>query len=165
MYQAHGLEELLQHHIQHYNPKRYWKYREIVIAPSSKWPKLIRLLMLLYIKRCDAFNNASLGTYIGAGSKFLSPPRFAHGLNGIVIAGDAIIGRNADIFQQVTIMSGGTIIGDNVMIGAGAKILGGVKIGNNVKIGANAVVISDVPDNATVVMQKPRIILHENKKI
>ena len=47
---------------------------------------------------------------------------------------------------------GGTApkIGDNVIIGAGARIFGGVIIGNNVSIGANAVVVHDVPDNATV---------------
>ena len=44
------------------------------------------------------------------------------------------------------------------MIGAGAKILPGVIIGSNVKIGANCVVVEDVPDNATVVLPKPRII-------
>ena len=42
-------------------------------------------------------------------------------------------------------------IGNNVFIGAGAKILGSVYIGNNVKIGANAVVTKDVPDGSTVV--------------
>jgi serine O-acetyltransferase len=42
------------------------------------------------------------------------------------------------------------VIGDNVFIGAGAKILGGIKIGNNVTIGANAVVVRDVPDGRTV---------------
>ena len=53
---------------------------------------------------------------------------------------------------------GGGVIGDNVLIGAGAKVLSGVKIGDNVKIGANAVVIEDIPDNATVVLLKPRVI-------
>jgi serine O-acetyltransferase len=43
------------------------------------------------------------------------------------------------------------IFGDNVDIGAGAKILGNIKIGNNVTIGANAVVLCDVPDNAIAV--------------
>lgn len=52
-----------------------------------------------------------------------------------------------------------TVIGDNVMIGSNVYIAPGVHIGNNVKIGANAVVVEDIPDNATVVMQKPRIII------
>ena len=55
--------------------------------------------------------------------------------------------------------AGGTVIGDNVMLGAGSKILPGVTIGNNVKVGANCVVVEDIPDNATVVLPKPRIIL------
>ena len=42
-------------------------------------------------------------------------------------------------------------IGDNVLIGCGAKILGNITIGNNAKIGANAVILKDVPDNATAV--------------
>lgn len=46
------------------------------------------------------------------------------------------------------------------MFGAGAKVLPGIKIGNNMKIGANCVVIEDIPDNATVVLPRPRIIVH-----
>lgn len=42
-------------------------------------------------------------------------------------------------------------LGNNVMIGAGAKILGPIKIGNNVKVGANSVVLKNIPDNTTVV--------------
>ena len=78
-------------------------------------------------------------------------------LNGIVINSNTQIGKNATIFQQVTIgvadidSQKAPIIGNNVLIGAGAKILGNIKIGNNVKIGANAVVTKNVPDNCTVV--------------
>lgn len=46
-----------------------------------------------------------------------------------------------------------------MIIGAGATILGGITIGNNVKIGAGCIVVEDVSENATVVMNKPRIIL------
>lgn len=70
----------------------------------------------------------------------------------------AKIGENCTVAQQVVIgykggFSGGGVptLGDNVYVGAGAKILGEVKIGNNVKIGANAVVLKDIPDNATAV--------------
>ncbi len=50
------------------------------------------------------------------------------------------------------------------MIGAVAKILPGIKIGNNVKIGANAVVIEDIPANATVVLQRPRVIMKQKQE-
>lgn len=65
------------------------------------------------------------------------------------------------IFQQVTIAHGNVKIGNNVLIGAGAKILPNVTIGNNVKIGANCVVVENIPDNSTVVMPKPNIIVKD----
>lgn len=78
---------------------------------------------------------------------------------GIIINRTASIGRNVTIFHQVTIGVNehhgrpdvAPTIGDNVFIGAGAKIIGPITVGNNVRIGANAVVTKDVPDNATVV--------------
>ncbi|WP_113808598.1 DapH/DapD/GlmU-related protein [Enterococcus faecium] len=118
------------------------------------------------IKKMDAFHNASLGTHIGFSSaKFEERPYLPHGLNGIIVSNDAIIGRQCQLYHQVTIgggNGGSPVIGDNVLIGAGAKIIGPVKIGNNVKIGAGCVVTIDVPDNATVVMDKPRIILNRD---
>ena len=143
--------------VQHYNPKKYWKYRNIVIDPKNKTNKIIKYLMLYYIKKCDAFNNASFGTNINYGATFKTPPILRHGLNGIVISKYAKFGKNVEIFQQVSITEDGhkpktsAIIGDNVFIGAGAKIIGNVKIGNNVLIGANAVVVNDIPSNCTVV--------------
>ena len=63
------------------------------------------------------------------------------------------------------ILGGGApTIGSNCLIGAGAKIIGNVHVGNNVRIGANAIVVDDVPDNCTVVMNKPRVIVRENEK-
>ncbi|MEI6178170.1 MAG: serine acetyltransferase, partial [Verrucomicrobiota bacterium] len=53
---------------------------------------------------------------------------------------------------------GSPTIGDGCYIGCGASIIGNVRIGNNVRIGANCVVVCDIPDNSTVVMQKARII-------
>ena len=88
----------------------------------------------------------------------LPPPILPHGMNGIVIGHDTKVGRNVEIYQQVTIAKGGCVIGDNVLLGAGCKILNGCRIGNNVKIGANCVVVEDIPDGATCVLNKPRII-------
>lgn len=90
-----------------------------------------------------------------------------HGLYGVFISKDAVIGENCVIFHQVTIGSnsiegsehyGAPKIGNNVYIGAGAKIIGGITIGDNVNIGANCIVFSDIPSNSTVVMNAPRII-------
>jgi serine O-acetyltransferase len=68
---------------------------------------------------------------------------------------------NAIIFHNVTIghaKPGPVIIGDRLYAGTGAKILGPLQIGDDVTIGANAVVTFDVPDGATVVSQKARMI-------
>ena len=79
-------------------------------------------------------------------------------VNGIVISPDARIGSNPTILQQATVgidefksTSTAPIIGDNVFIGAGAKIIGPIEIGDNVRIGASAVVTKNIPSNSTVV--------------
>lgn len=80
-----------------------------------------------------------------------------HGM-GIVIGETATIGNDCTMYHNSTL--GGTgkdklkrhpDIGNNVMIGAGAKILGPIKIGNNVKIGANSTVLKNIPDDVTVI--------------
>ena len=80
-----------------------------------------------------------------------------HGM-GIVIGETAVIGNNCVIYHQVTL--GGTgkeklkrhpTIGNNVLIGAGAKLLGPINIGDNVKIGAGSVVLKSIEKNSTVV--------------
>lgn len=145
--------------IQHYNHEKYWKRRDIVINPNDKTYLLLKLYYLYYIKRTDAYHNCSFGTNLNSGAYFATPPHLPHGPKGIIVGHDVRIGANSIIYQQVTIAQGGVKILNNVLIGAGAKILPGVSIGNNVKVGANAVVVEDVPDNATVVLPKPRIIL------
>ena len=102
-----------------------------------------------------------MGTHLGYGARFKDVPSFPHGLYGIIVSHNAVIGANCTIFHQVTIgegKDGAPSIGDNCLIGAGAKLIGGIHIGNNVKIGAGCVVVDDVPDGATVVPQKARMI-------
>jgi serine O-acetyltransferase len=86
-----------------------------------------------------------------------------HGM-GVVIGETAVIGDNVTLFQGVTL--GGTgkergkrhpTVGNNVVIGAGAKVLGNITIGEGSIIGANAVVIRDVPGHSTVVGVPGRI--------
>lgn len=159
------IEKRIRGVIQHYNERKYWEYREKIIAyDGGVLSRIICEIKLLYIKRCDAYNNASLGTHLGFGAAFKSIPHLPHGLYGIIVSHNAVIGANVTIYHQVTIgqgRGGAPIIGDHVFIGAGAKIIGNVRIGNNVRIGANCVVVKDVPDNATVVLEEPRIICRE----
>lgn len=97
------------------------------------------------------------GIEIHPGAKIGKRLFIDHG-NGVVIGETAEIGNNCTIYHQVTL--GGTgknknkrhpNIGNNVLIGAGAKILGPIKIGDNVKVGAGAVVLKDIKSNKTVV--------------
>ena len=87
-----------------------------------------------------------------------------HG-EGVVIGETAVIGDDVLIYQQVTLGGTGSehgkrhpTIGNNVIIGAGAKVLGNITIGNNVRIGAGSVVIDNVPDNSTVVGIPGRVV-------
>ncbi|MCM8790980.1 MAG: serine O-acetyltransferase [Candidatus Omnitrophica bacterium] len=94
-----------------------------------------------------------------------------HGM-GVVIGETTIIGDDVLLYQGVTL--GGTgiqkgkrhpTIGNNVVVGTGAKVLGNITIGDNSYIGANAVVIKDVPPNSTVVGVPGRITKQDGKKI
>ncbi len=94
-----------------------------------------------------------------------------HGM-GVVIGETAVVGDNVLMYQGSTL--GGTglekgkrhpTIGNNVVIGAGAKVLGNITIGDNSYIGANAVVIKNVPANSTIVGVPGRITRQDGKKI
>ena len=91
-----------------------------------------------------------------------------HG-SGVVIGETAEVGDDCIIYHGATL--GGTgkekgkrhpTLGNNVMVGSGAKVLGNIYIGNNCKIGANSVVLKSVPDNCTVVGIPAKVV--ENKK-
>lgn len=89
---------------------------------------------------------------------------FPH-FSSIIMTSHAKYGKNLTVFQQVTIglvfggeKEGAPVIGNNVVISAGAKVLGNIHIGNNVMIGAGAVVVTDIPDNAVVVGNPGKII-------
>lgn len=94
-----------------------------------------------------------------------------HGM-GVVIGETTEIGDNVTIYQGVTL--GGTgkdtgkrhpTIGNNVMIGSGAKVLGPFKVGDNSKIAANAVVLNEVPENSTCVGVPARIVKINNQRV
>ena len=91
---------------------------------------------------------------------------------GVVIGETSIIGDNVTIYAGAVL--GGTsdkvekrhpTLGNNIIVGTGAKILGNISIGDNVKIGANAVVVNDVPSDSVVVGVPGRILSHEREEI
>lgn len=93
-----------------------------------------------------------------------------HGM-GVVIGETAVIGDDCTLYHGVTL--GGTswnkgkrhpTLESGVVIGAGAKVLGPITIGKNAKIGSNAVVVKDVPENATAVGIPARILEEEKQK-
>ncbi len=94
-----------------------------------------------------------------------------HG-SGVVIGETAIIGNNCTIYQGVTL--GGTgkdtgkrhpTLGDNVMVGAGAKLLGNFTVGSGSKIAAGAVVLTDIPENATAVGVPAKVVRQNGARI
>lgn len=93
-----------------------------------------------------------------------------HG-SAVVIGETAVIGDDCTIYQGVTL--GGTgkhvgkrhpTLGNNVLVGAGAKVLGPFKVGDGAKIAAGAVVLSEVPDNSTAVGVPAHIVDKKNLK-
>ena len=138
-----GIHALILHRIAH--KLRYWG---LPVIPR----------MISYISRIITGIEIHPGARIGR--KFF----IDHGM-GVVIGETTYIGDNVLIYQGVTL--GGTgkehgkrhpTLGDNVIVGAGAKILGNLTIGENSRIGAGSVVVENVPENSTVVGIPGRVV-------
>jgi len=111
------------------------------------------------------------GIEIHPGAKIGKGLFIDHG-SAVVIGETAEIGDNCTLYQGVTL--GGTgkdsgkrhpTLGDNVMVGAGAKVLGPFKIGDNSKIAANAVVLEEIPPDSTAVGIPARVVKRKNVKV
>ncbi len=94
-----------------------------------------------------------------------------HG-GGVVIGETSIIGNNVTLFQGVSLGGVSTdpvkrhpTLGNNIVIGAGAKLLGPIMIGDNVRVGANSVVVNDVPPHSVVVGIPGKVISQKGEKI
>lgn len=151
--------------------------KEAMLHPSLKANFWYQIAKYFYDKKhyCIARylterTKRKTGIEIHPGAKIGKNLFIDHGM-GVVIGQTSEIGDNVVIFHGVTL--GGTgkekgkrhpTIGNNVMVGAGAKILGNIKIGDNCKIGANAVVVKNVSDNKTVIgIPNYKVIAHKQK--
>lgn len=154
--------KLLKNMVEGFDYNKYWSRRDKIFDANT--PRFLKAYYKFYLRRVDAKNGADINFCSDESNNFEGHPILGHGIKGVIIAGGAKIGKNVYISHQVTIgrsKNEAPVIGDNVYIGPGAKIFGGIKIGNNVRIGANCVVFQDIPDNATVVLEKPRVIIKE----
>lgn len=144
-----GVHALIMHRFSHWlwNAKWYWMGR--MFSHIGRW-----------LTGIEIHPGATIGRRV-----FID-----HGM-GVVIGETAIIGDDCTLYHGVTL--GGTswnkgkrhpTLEQGVVIGAGAKVLGPITIGKNAKIGSNAVVVKDVPENATAVGIPARILEEEKLK-
>lgn len=145
-----GLHALVSHRVAHFFYKMHLFFLARFLSQVSRW---------------------LTGIEIHPGAKIGKRFFIDHGM-GVVIGETAVIGDDVLLYQGVTL--GGTglekgkrhpTIGNNVVIGTGAKVLGNIAIGDNSYVGANAVVIKDVPANSTVVGVPGRITKQDGRKI
>ncbi|HEY9605859.1 MAG TPA: serine O-acetyltransferase [Allocoleopsis sp.] len=133
--------------------------------------RLHKLAIPFIPRLISQFSRFLTGIEIHPGAKIGKGIFIDHGM-GVVIGETAIIGDYALIYQGVTL--GGTgkecgkrhpTLGENVVIGAGAKVLGNIEIGNNVRIGAGSVVLRDVPSDCTVVGVPGRVVYRSGVRV
>ena len=134
----------------------------------AHWLYVHRLFFLA--RMVSQWNRRRTGIEIHPGAKIGRRFVIDHGM-GIVIGETAEVGDDVLLYHGVTL--GGTgkdqgkrhpTIGNNVLIGCGAKVLGPFKVGDNSRIAANAVVLTEVPPNCTAVGAPARIVWREGKR-
>ncbi|MBP3906467.1 MAG: serine O-acetyltransferase [Peptostreptococcaceae bacterium] len=154
------------------DPAARTKLEVFLLYPSVHALILHRLAHRLYKKKrffisrlISQLNRALTGIEIHPGATIGKGILIDHGL-GVVIGETAEVGDRVTIYHGTTL--GGTgkekgkrhpTVGNDVIIGAGAKLLGPIVVGDNAKIGANAVVLKDVPEGATVVGIPGKIVI------
>ena len=152
----------------------YPGFQSIVIHRLTH--KLWQIKIPLIPRLLSHANRILTGIEIHPGAKIGKRVFIDHGM-GVVIGETAEIGNNVTIYHAVTL--GGSspsidserqrhekrhpTIGDDVVIGSGAQIIGPVVIGKRARIAANAVVVKDVPENATMVGIPAKVVKLENK--
>lgn len=140
-----------------------WAHRLAHALYKRRWYTLARMI--------SQFSRFMTGIEIHPGARIGQRLFIDHGM-GVVIGETCEIGDDVVIYQGVTL--GGTgkekgkrhpTIGNNVVIGSGAKVLGSFRVGDNSNIGSNAVVLREVPDNCTVVGNPGRVVRRNGERV
>ena len=134
----------------------------MILYRGMQWARHCRLAPLEMV--LNRLNSICCNCIIGRGAEF-GPGFVLIHATGVVINGEVRGGANVLIEHQVTIGAErrqAPRIGNDVFIGAGAKILGSVTVGDRSRVGANAVVVNDVPADCTVVGIPARVVRRRN---
>eukprot|EP01027_Heterolobosea_sp_BB2_P004431 GEZU01006780.1.p1 GENE.GEZU01006780.1~~GEZU01006780.1.p1 ORF type:complete len:222 (-),score=4.08 GEZU01006780.1:121-786(-) len=130
-----------------------------------------RLGLVLLARFLATLSRIITGCDIHPGARIGKGVMIDHGL-GVVIGETAIVGDYCTIYQGVTL--GGTgkergkrhpTLGNNVLVGSGAKVLGNIVIGDGCSIGAGSVVVKSAPPNSTIVGVPGRVVMKDNKRV
>ena len=130
----------------------------LILYRLMQWSRHRRLVPLEWM--FNRMNSMLCNCIIGRGTEFGEGFVLIHSI-GIVINGSVRGGRNVFLEHQVTIGAErrqAPVLGNDVFVGAGAKIIGPVRVGDGAKVGANAVVVGDVPAHSTVVGIPARVV-------
>lgn len=145
-----GIHAVFFHRISHFLFRHHFKFLARVFSQISR-----------FLTGIEIHPGATIGKRL-----FID-----HGM-GIVIGETAEIGDDVTLFHQVTLGGTGKSVGkrhptieNNVMISTGAKILGAVVVGENTKIGANAIILGDIPKNATAVGLPAKIVKLNGERV
>lgn len=137
-----------------------------------------RIAHWFYLRKCyfisrliSQWARRATGIEIHPGAQIGKRLVIDHGM-GIVIGETTIIGDDCLLYQGVTLGGSGKekgkrhpTLGNNVLVGAGAKVLGSFKVGDNVRIAANAVVLNEIPDHATAVGVPAKVVRVAGEKV
>ena len=145
-----GVHAMINHRIAHW----FYKHKMMFIA-----------------RAISQMSRKATGIEIHPGAQIGKRLVIDHGM-GIVIGETTIIGDDCLLYQGVTLGGSGKekgkrhpTLGNNVLVGSGAKVLGSFRIGDNARIAANAVVLNEIPDHATAVGVPARIVRVAGEKV
>jgi serine O-acetyltransferase len=145
-----GLKAVAAHRVAHWLWLHNWKLLARMVSQTAR-----------FLTQIEIHPGATIGEgfFIDHGS-------------GVVIGETAEIGDNVTIYHQVTLGGSGKekgkrhpTIGNNVVIGNGARVLGSFTVGDNSRIGAGSVVVRPVPPDSTVVGNPGRIVAQNGRKV